>query len=416
MNDEQTIFDNSEFAPLASAWNSRQRELARRHSYYDGSIYKRTDLAWLGPRFYKGARALYLPLSRAVDIDVGIVPGGWSFPEGSPQAWTDARKLLMGWSRWRTDGVLLVHYGASYGVCGLKVCDLRQQKRVLIKPLDPTKYMLLSEAMYDEDPTMALFVEHRCEPRSDEEFEYAEVITPDFIRTFRDGEPFGFDGRQPEYPNDLGFVPFVEIEHIRTGRQYGEPTYQKAIPLLDQVNQQASYLADIIAKNAEPQWAVFGAEPSDMVKSGDNIWFFPAGADAKPLLAAVDIDGVLAFIKEVADNMHGSLPELSFDELRSKDKIATATVELQLAELTIKIQRIRPNYDSGMVRGLQMAGLAAVTMGLTELSALADDNLDLDETRPVLPVDPLTQAQIDQAKGQVQQPGGTPNVPGVQAH
>ena len=413
-DDERSIFDTTEFAPLASAWQHRQRELARRYAYYDGSVYKRSDLAWLGPRFYKGARALYLPLSRAVDIDVGIVPGGWSFPKGSPASWEAARKLLMGWSRWRTDGVLLVHYGASYGLCGLKVCDLRQQKRILMKPLDPTKYMLFSEALYDDDPTMALMVDQRCEPRSDEDYEYAEAVTPDYIRTFKDGEPFGFDGREAEYPNELGFVPFVEIEHIRTGRQYGEPTYQKTIPLLDQVNQQASYLAEIIAKNAEPQWAVFGAEPSDMHKSGDNIWFFPAGADAKPLLAGVDIDGVLAFIKEVADNMHSSLPELSFDELRSKDQIATATIELQLAELTIKTQRIRPNYDAGLVRGFQMVGLAAATMGLSELTALADDNLDLDEDRPVLPVDALTQAQIDTAKSKPTS-RGTPNVPGTQA-
>lgn len=165
--------------------------------------------------------------------------------------------------------------------------------------------------------------------------------------------------------------------------------------MLDEVNQLASYLGDIIAKHAEPQWAVIGAEPSDLVRSGDNVWFIPGGGDAKALVAPVDVAGVLQFIQEIAKNVQDSLPELSFDELRQKTEIATATLELQLMELVLKVKRTRPNYDDGLTRAMRMAGLAAATMGVNELRPLNDTSLEINTDRPVLPMDPKTALEIE---------------------
>ncbi len=207
--------------------------------------------------------------------------------------------------------------------------------------------------------------------------------------------PFGFDGREAEYPNELGFVPFVEVRHVETGEALGECTFQKAIPLLDEVNRLASQLAEIVSRHAEPQWAVIGAEASDLVKSGDNVWFIPQGGDVRPLVAGIDITGVLAFIQEIRDQVHGALPELAFDELRKKDQIATATLELQLMELVLKIRRIRPNYDQGLVNALRLAGRAAATMGLSDVAVLDDEALALDGERAVLPMDPETAMRLE---------------------
>lgn len=395
----KSIFDLPEFQPYEKRWRARQEELLRRKSYYDGSIYKkmRQRLGWLGPRLYKGIKPLYLPLSRAVDVDAGIIPGGWDFPEDAPrtQVWQEARETIFNWSKWQTEGVLYIHYGAQYGVSGLKIADLREQGKVVVDPAKPTCFMLTHAHQYDDEPAMSIWVEER-EDNAGETFEYAEVIDPLAIRTFRNGEPTGFDGREPEYRNELGFVPFVEIEHLKTGEMYGEATYQKAIPLLDEVNELASYLADIIRKHAEPQWAVFGAEPSDLVKSGDNVWFFHStDSKATPLLAQIDVPGVLDFVREIRDQVHGSLPELAFDELRKKEQIATATLELQLMELVIKVKRTRPNYDDGLVQALRLAGRAGASMSLSEIAVLDDEDLTFDEERPVLPLDPETEMRLE---------------------
>jgi hypothetical protein len=390
-----SIWELEPFKPYAERWRQRQKSLAERKSYYNGEIYRgiREGLGWLAPRLYRGIKPLYLPLSRAVDVDAGIVPAGWALPEGAPQAWREAMAQVLRWSRWVTDGVLYVHYGAMYGVSGLKVVDVREARRVVIAPLDPMRFMLIESSEYDSTPCLAFYVEERQDAQG--RFEYGEVIGPSVVLTFRGGQPYGFGGRDPDYTNELGFVPFLEVQHINTGEELGEATFTKAIPLLNEVNELASYLADIIKKHAEPQWAVIGAEASDLVKSGDNVWFVPGSGDVKPVVAGIDVEGVLEFVREIRDQVKGALPEMAFDELRNKENIAPATLELQLMELVVKIQRVRPNYDTGLVTALRLAGRAAVGMGLADVAVLDNEALALDGERPVLPLDPLTQMQLE---------------------
>lgn len=400
----KSLFDLSEFAGRQDTWRRRSIELAFRKAYYDGTIYRNVRDRFqalgrlspmLGPRLYRGTKALYLMLSRAVHVDAGIVPGGWALPEGSPAAWGTAIKQAFAWSDWARDGVLFTHFGAQYGLATLKVADLRERRRVVIKPIDPSCCLVERAGMYDPTPQLAMIVERRR--RADgTAFEYGEVITADWIRTFADGEPEGFDGRPPEYPNELQFVPVVEVEHLRTGDEFGECTFQQVVPLIDEVNELASYLADIIKKHAEAQWIVMGGEASDLVKSGDNVWFMPAGADAKALVAGIDIPGVLDFIRAIRDEVHGGLPELAFDELKSKTQIATATLELQLMELVLKIKRTRPNYDHGLADALRLAGRAGAQLGIQELAVLDDEGLGFDPERAVLPLDKETALRLEQ--------------------
>ncbi len=406
----KSIFDLTEYKPYAKAWKDRKSELQMRASYYDGSVYEvaRKAFGWLAPRLYSGVKPLYLPLSRAVDIDAGIIPGEWLIPEDEPkrELWEKARDTVFDWSSWDTDGVLYVHYGAQTGISGLRVSNLVDERKVIIQSVDPTLYMLIENSAYTNNVDMALWVEKK-QDADGEDYEYAEVITSDLIRTYKDGTPFGFDERESEYKNDLGFVPYVEVRHLETGRKLGECTFQKSIPMLNEVNQMASYLADIIAKNADAQWAVMGAEPSDLAHSSDIVWFFPAGADVKPLVPGIDIDGVLNFIREIAKNVKESLPELAFDELRSKDQIATATVELQLMELILKVKRTRPNYDRGLVTALQMAGRAAEIMGIPEIAVLNDPELRLDSQRAILPLNPKEQIELELAQLELDNMRGT---------
>ncbi len=237
----QKLWDRPEYAPYAHQWQTRLQTLQQRAAYYDGSVYDATRRA-LQPfysgqwaKLYKGIKALYLPLQRAVQVDVGIVPGGWAFRADAPAAWTVARDQVFQWSDWAIDGPLLVHYGAQYGVSGLMVADVPQLQRVIIRPVDPCCFMTVPGGLYDTRPALAFKIETRTGDDG-QDYEYAEVYTPDTIRTYRNGEPHGFDGRASAYTNNLGEVPFVEIEHIKSGKPYGEATYQHAIPLLNEVN------------------------------------------------------------------------------------------------------------------------------------------------------------------------------------
>lgn len=392
----KSLFDTTEFRRYAAVWNARLTTLNKRKSYYDGSVYKKvqTQLGWLAPRMSGGIKPLYMPLARAVDVDAGIIPSKWELEDGVPENIRTARDLVFGWSRWKTDGVLYVHYGAEYGVSGLRIADLRDEKRVVVQPVQPVNFMLVRENEYSDDPTLAIWVETKTDEEG-KNYEYAEVIDAKEIRTFWNGEPYRFDGRPEHYPNELSFVPFVETLHLETGDPLGECTYQKAIPMLDEVNILATDLAQVIKKHAEPQWAVIGAEPSEMKHDGDVVWFIPAGGDAKILVPDIDVEGVLKFVQEIKSAVKESLPELAFDELKNKDNIASATVELQLLELVLKINRIRPNYDEGLESALRMAGRAAATMGLSEISVLDSEALQINSERQVLPIDRETEIRIE---------------------
>lgn len=412
----KSIFDLPEIKPYREAWDARQRELVYRGSYYDGSAYRNNNLMWvLGPRLSKEIRPLFLPLSRAVDIDAGIIGGGWEFAPDEPkyEQWTQARDVLFDMSQWDTNGVLFVHYGAKYGVSGLRVSDLQDERRVVVQPVDPLRYMLIYNRAYSDAPDMALWVEMR---NDGDEYEYAEIITPDSIRTFRNGEPFGYDGRDAEYPNVQGIVPIFECLHINDGTQLGECTYQRVIPLLDELNQTASRLATIIQHHAEPQSVITGAEPAELVRSGDVMWFLPDGATAEFLVPSIDIAGVLEFIREIKQGVHDGLAELAFDEVRKNGQIATATLEIQLTELVLKIKRIRPNYDRCLVRAMQAAGAAGEAMGLAELAPLNDVELQFDQSRPVLPQNPADAIRLEMLRIELEQMrSGAGNNEGVNA-
>ncbi len=405
-----SLFDLDEFKPCAGRWFSRQRELARRYAYYAGTVYAsaRQRLGWLYPRLHQHIRPLYLPLARAINVDAGIIPGLWTLAPDAQHLEPAVRQVLV-WSDWSTDGVLYTHYGSLYGACGLRIADLRAEGRVLIRAVPPTVFMLARAGRYDSSPRLALWIE-RAENRGlpgivGDTFEYAEVIEPDRVRTFANGQPVGFEGRPPEYANALGFVPFIEVSHINVGEELGDCAFQRSVALLDEVNEVATWLAEIIRKHAEPQWAVIGSDATELAHSGDNVWFIPAGGDVKVLVPGIDLAGVLKFLQEIRVQVEASLPELAFDDLRSKDQIATATMELQLMELTLLIQRVRPNYDHGLVHALRMCGRAAAGMGnadaLRLVAQLDDDALAFDPRRPVLPVDAKTSLELQKLEKEV---------------
>ena len=397
-----SIFDLSEFKPLSRRWEARQRELARRQSYYDGSVYEDAlgKLGWLAPRIGQSIKP------RAVNIDSGILPGFWTLAE-SAAAFAAARDQVFSWSQWSIDGVLYVHYGALFGVSGLRVADLRETKHVIVKPMTPQCYMLVERGVYDATPRAALWVERLDNPGipyiKGDTYEHAEVIEPERIRTYANGRPYGFDGRPAEYANELGFVPFVEVKHINTGAGLGSCAFQDAITMLDSVNELATDLSAIIKKHAEPQWAVIGADDSELERGGDNVWLIPAGGDAKVLVPGIDIAGVVTFLHSLRDHVEASMPELAFDDLKQKVNIATATVELQLQELVLLIKRVRPNYDHGLVTALRMCGRAAAQMGLGELALLDSEELQFDDHRSVLPLDQRSQMELDLQMVQLQQ-------------
>jgi len=392
-----SIFDLDEFKPLKSRWDARQKEIRRVRGYYDGSVYKQLNPAegFFGPRLYKGVQAVFTPLPRAVDIDCGIVHGDWALCEDAQWA-EKPRKQVFNWSHWSTEGVLMIHYGASTGVSVLKVIDDRQNNKVYIQPVDPAQVLIVG-GMYDQTPSLALTVLRQSDGNG--EYEYAEVITPDKIRTYRDGEPFGYEGRREEYKNALGFVPYAEAGYIRVSNHDvlpGVPTFHNSLVMMDRANELASLMLSAVRKNIFPQWLLKGVAPTELEHNGDSAWFIPENGDAEALTPKVDIPGTLSFLQELSGQVTSSLPELAYDDLRRQSQIASATLTIQLGELMAKVARIRPNMDALLTDALRMAGRAAASMGLTDIAPLQGlEDGAIDPNRPILPLDPETALRLE---------------------
>lgn len=395
---DNSIFQLPEFKGYEGRFNSRLNTCLQYRRYYSGKQYD--DSAYkLAHKLYAETKSLLSFLARAVDLDVGIVPGvmdPWTLAEGTPQAIIDAQKTLYEWSSWDTEGDSWLEDGATCGVAGLKIVPYLDLRQVQMKRLKPELYLLTKHV----DPQtqtivdLALIVDRSATDGDGKTYEYAEAITPAEIRTYWNGAPHGYNGNPDRYDNPLGFVPVVETHNDAECR----PSFARALPQVDSVNEMASYLGDIIGRHVEPQWAAFGVEEGALNRSGHNTWFVP-NSDAKieALLAEIDIEGTLKFVQEIKGETKSNLPELAFDDLRAKDQIATETLEVQLIELDVKIWKMRRRYDAGLVDAHKMAALAAIASGIPDLAVLLAPH-GFDWQRPVRPKSRLEEIREEEAE------------------
>lgn len=391
----KSVFDLAEFKPYLHRYIMRRNEFLTRRRYYDGTIYQDSQFR-LAHKLYAATKALFLPLARAVDLDVALIPGvmePWKLDEDATPAQRTAQALLYRWSGWDVEADTWLEDGCTMGEGYLKVVP--NGKMVQLQRLDPALCLMTKhvDPESQEVVELVLIVDPQAEGASGEIYEYAEAITPGQIRTYRNGAPWGFDGRPDRWENPLGLAPVVGARHDAHGR----PTFAKCLPQLDSVNELASYLADIIGRHAEPQWAAIGVEQGELTRSGSNVWYLPAGADIKAILATIDVAGTLEFIKEIGAEMKASLPELAFDDLRVKDQIAAETLKVQLIELYAKVWKCRRRYDAALVEAHHLAALVAGMMGIGGLEALLDPH-EVDDQRPVLPESRLQAIEVEQAE------------------
>lgn len=372
-----SIFDLDEFESIKEGWNNRQTTLRRFWNYYKadyeigGGSPKSAPGQYVQSLVKNQIKPIFTPLGRAVNLDVALIPGGWRLDADS-QIYRDNVQEVFDLSEWDTEGDLLCRWYAAMGEAGIRIVDDPDTGNAYMAPVSPRTYMIGGRP---QNPDWALFVEMRGED------EYATLFTKENVTTWVEGQNVGFDGRPAKYRQALGRVPLV-VALNDGGDGVPEPTFDDTLTALDQVNQQASHMAAMIFKHVEPQWAAFGTEAADLEKSGDNVWFFPEGSDIKAVLAAVDFAGLLSFVREIKEEMKESLPELALRDLVGVNRIAAATIELQMAEAVFKIRRLRKPLDTAVGKAL-------------EICTGAQTRIRLDKQRPVIVVDAMTRLELE---------------------
>lgn len=388
MEEKKSIWDLDEFKPIKRKFILRNQELQKRKSYYDGSVYKdfRVTLGTLAPRLFNGIKSLYLPLAFAVDMDCGLVPGGWKL--NNEKYDLEAESILIDKiksnSDWITSGVLYIHYASMYGQVFLKSIDGDEPRLEII---EPTKVMLLKSDVYRKDFNKSIFVSY-----DEEDNEIAEVIDTFTIRTFLNGE------LTSENENVYHKIPYNMVKFIEDGTSHGENTFQKVTQILDEVNELASYLVTIIKRHAEPQLVLFGNFDSESLnKSGENAWLVKdANGKAELLVSNVDIDGILNTVKTFSQNINDGLPETIFNRISESENIGKGTVVKKATPLVVKINRCRPNFDMGLVKSLRLIGEMFDETEYSILKELPDDTFDLN--REIIPSTEIEKIELESAQ------------------
>jgi len=385
-----SIFELDDYKKYETKWSGRRTAFDKWRKYYEGTMYDGSAAKQgLGRIMQGNTQALFLPLARAVALDVALVPGGWRLEEEAGGL-SDELKTLWRMSNWRSEGNLYVEYGASLGQSVLRVVDDWEGGRIMLQAFRPDTVLPIYAHRWGRELEMAIVMAMNSAGK-----EEADVVAPEQMLIFVDGVQVESD------PTRLAFVPFVAGPVIDVGEVHGEPTFKRSTKALDKVNELASYLSVIIKKHAEPQWAVLGdVQPTELEKSGEHTWFIPGGADVKAIVAAIDIDGVRTFVDGLLKEMKDSLPELNVSQLVGVNRVAAATIELQMSEATAKVRRIRDSLDECLAVAVRMAGRAAAEMGgeLSALAVLDDELLAFDRQRPVFSLDALTVAEVEQAQ------------------
>lgn len=388
MEEKKSIWDLDEFKSLKRKFFLRNQELQKRKSYYDGSVYKdfSVTLGTLAPRLLNGIKSLYLPLAFSVDMDSGLIPGGWKLNDSKYDL--EAESILIDKiksnSDWITSGVLYIHYAAIYGQVYLKSIDGDEPRLEIV---EPTKMMLLKSDIYRKEYDKSIFISY-----DEEDNEIAEVIDSMTVRTFLNGE------LTSNTENVYHKIPYTFIKFIEDGTNLGSNTFSKVTSVLDEVNELASYLVTIIKRHAEPQLVLFGNLDSESLnKSGENAWLVKeANGRAELLVSNVDIDGVLNTVKTFAQNINEGLPETIFNRISESDNIGKQTVVKKATPLVVKINRCRPNFDMGLVKSLRLVGEMFEGTEYSILKELPDDAFDLN--REIIPSTELERIELESAQ------------------
>lgn len=394
-------------------------------AYFDPVLL--TQLQTMKPKWYRNIRGVYNPVNRFVTLYQSKIYGGALDMQGLidgaipiEQADDRLREAIIQvwrWSHWQANKSVYVQFGAKFGDVLLKVVDDTQRQRVRIEVLDPRK---VTELRCDDTGAIEyVCVEYeRMDDTTGHAYTYAEEITPEAFKTYRDGQPHAYftdeDGTGlKEWQNEYGFVPMVLCQHAATGLTWGQNGYHAVLDKISEVNDQASLLNDQVRKVINPVWAITGAQSKgvDLETNRDNIptLHLPPNATIQPMIAPIDITSAAANIQNLLLELERDMPELSLYRLREQASVTAPGIKAAYSDAVGRIQESRGQYDAAQETALKMAiaiGGYRRYEGFTAygLDDYENDNLDFFiGNRPVVPDELSTTERI----GVLERLGGT---------
>ena len=415
-------YNERALVPVESyGWDTYQARLLRYQiytAYLNNTAY--SSLESFSPvlkasnRLYKKIRGIYNPVARQNKLLISYIYGGSIDMEHltggaipivtANPAVIDAIRQTFTWSQWGVNKSLMVRWGASLGDVALKIVDDRERQKVRMEVLNPGQIRdveldevgnvkaIIIEYERAENPIIGDIQPSRfgvLNTRQAKTYTYTEKIDAEKFQTFKNGEPFPYYSDmngQPltEWPNEYGFVPVALGGHAPLGLTWNANAFYESLRKVDEVNDQASLLNDQVRKVVIP--LLFGKnirQKNDIQLAGSEedkyniIYSTSENSDLVPIAPNIDIAGVAGNIKDMLAELERDLPELALQRMRENGGNFTSPgVRAAYSDAEGRIIEARGNYDSTLVRALQMAISIGGYNGYTNFQSFNLDSYD----------------------------------------
>jgi hypothetical protein len=375
----QSVFDTvSDLTIYRDRWQQRCAHYQVLRAYYAGTVYDAYPELVRALKLYSGIRQIFGPLRRAVRVDVAKVPGGWALPEDAPPALVEAVAQVRAWSHFRAGYSRAVLHGAVAGEFGLLMVDDQIAKTATIIPLRPDEVVT---GTFGDGTPFGLVIKCNLVDRQGS-YEYAQLITPNTITTFRNGMQHDYDGGGAKRENLLGFVPLLLSPYLAGENGVGENAFAGTEELLNRVNDATSQTLDVIQRNAEPLTVFSGVSDVDFNPENNAVMLPPSEAKAYTLVPNLVIEQALALIEKVLNEFKNLLPQLIIDVLSSRNDLAYDTVLTLCMELIDHVGDVRTHVDAAIEQAERWALEAGLQMGV--FTGIDPAQHRLDAERPVI--------------------------------
>lgn len=408
-------------------------------SAYDNTLYRdlhnfaRTHRATFG--LYKYIRSIHSPANRIGEYYATHLHGGaldidrerGALNSGAIPIDTDNEQLRLSiatlWkaSKWQANKTLYGRFGSVLGDVMIEVVDDPSKSQVYLQVQHPGGYSsIIRDAMgnvksYQKD-------EKRADPRptakDGDQVQYTLKVSRAGVdvvyETLLDDKPYAWNNIASKWVEPYGFIPLVAVQHIDIGVGYGASELSPGLPKLREVDDIASKLHDQIRKLVDAPWLFTGVSNDDEQtdpssdtatapqKGREEITAFygPIGADAKALVADLDIAAVSERIERMIAELERDYPELRADISSSSGTGSGRALRVARQAVTTKINERRVAYDAGLIAAMQMAIAIGGMRGYPgydgfDLSSYDRGDLDMSiPERPVYAPDPLDDIEI----------------------
>ena len=401
-------FDNPAFSSIYDYESADAR--ATRYdvlwAYYQGNAYRNLH-RWSKKLksdygLYIHIRDIFNPANRIVNFHQTHIWGGYLDPdagdaseipsalpiEDAEDGVVEAIAKIWKWSRWQVIKDIITLYGSVYGDVFLRVTDDPNREMVYLERIHPAWLTELRKNPLDEITYYEMSYNMRDPEKPDQNALYSEIaeLTDSGVtyQTFKDNNPYAWNGQSEEWTTEYPFIPMVHIKHNDVGIDWGWSELFPKLSTFRELDDQASKLGDQIRKMVDSPWLFTGVKPGktggvlaieglgteNPTEKGKEIkrdetpilYAHEPNARAFPLVSELDIEAALSNVKELGFEIEKSYPELrtAMGGVRSgRGDVSGRALLIARGEAEDKIEQRRVNYDEKLVKIHKMAMIIA---------------------------------------------------------